>query len=369
MKKVIIEGSYRGDSHKKSSIAKKVADLLNLEDLSPEKLEDLRELAKYNLADIDLLLWMPDIPNEEEKVYPIKKQGAILILSKVIREGYDLGEAVSRIFKMHGNACIAIKKTSATTVSFYEFNLIDALGNSWTSGWTIDLKKLSSSIEEFVKWANSSVRMNSLKVDYPEENAIILEEVQEAIHDPLTAVHRELLDFCQIVRKVADLVEKERGGRYFGNASTRCARTFSTMRQDDNKEIIIVSGRNVAKDRLQPTDFVATLLKEQTILFSAENKPSVDTPIQLQLYQKLPRINYMIHGHAHIEGYPFTEHYVACGDLNEVNEILHQLYNSTSEVSHFALNLKNHGFLIGSHDLKTLEEFVNTAKFNYRHID
>ena len=51
---------------------------------------------------------MPNIDNEEEKQYPIKKKGSVLICSKVMREGYKPIDAISRIFKMQGNAVIAI---------------------------------------------------------------------------------------------------------------------------------------------------------------------------------------------------------------------------------------------------------------------
>lgn len=40
--------------------------------------------------------------------------------------------------------------------------------------------------------------------------------------------------------------------------------------------------------------FVPTYLSEYKVYYCGENKPSVDTPIQLRLYEKLPNINYMI---------------------------------------------------------------------------
>jgi hypothetical protein len=41
--------------------------------------------------------------------------------------------------------------------------------------------------------------------------------------------------------------------------------------------------------------------------YYGNKKPSVDTPVQLMIYQNAPAINYMIHGHYYVYGAPFTK--------------------------------------------------------------
>ena len=86
------------------------------------KLTDLPD----NIKGYDLILWMVNIDNSEQKYYPSKDPGAVLICSKVMREGYTRINSLSRIFKMHGNAVIEIYKDDPYNVKFC---LIDALGN------------------------------------------------------------------------------------------------------------------------------------------------------------------------------------------------------------------------------------------------
>ena len=105
-------------------------------------------------------IWMPNISNEEEKHYPMKHVGAILICSKVMRDGYTMVDAVSRIFKMHGNAVIAITYDKAEGI--YVMELIDALGNTWYKG--SDLGGLATGIMSFVAFTKSARRIQTTAI-------------------------------------------------------------------------------------------------------------------------------------------------------------------------------------------------------------
>jgi len=144
-------------------------------------------------------------------------------------------------------------------------------------------------------------------------------------------------------------------GRFFGNLSTRCASLFPTQRTDNG---YLVSGRNTDKKQLQRTDMVECFINKDKIRYLGERKPSVDTPVQIAIYEKCPNINYMIHGHNFIEGVPTTKNYYPCGDKREIPEILELIQDSSSGV----INLKNHGFLLYSETLEELEEFANLMK-------
>jgi hypothetical protein len=303
----------------------------------------LKQLA--NSIDANLTIWMPNVSNEEEKIYPKKPKGSILICSKVLRKNRTIYDAVGRIFKMHGNAVIAIEKTTNKFV----FTLLDALGNGWVR--TSDISTLAKVIFKFYTWTQGVKRIGSTYTNLK--------------HSMLPEEYANLRQFCKLNTLVADKVENGSTNRYFGNCSTRCALMFPSMRSNDGH--ILVSRRNSNKKRLEASDMVVVYKSDKmnTIRYEGDKqiKPSVDTPIQLELYKKFSKINYMIHGHAYIDDkysmIPFTESYFSCGDLREAKEVEKYIVNASA----YAVNLRNHGFLLYSETLYDLKNFINKVNF------
>jgi len=140
--------------------------------------------------------------------------------------------------------------------------------------------------------------------------------------------------------------------RFVGNASlrfksaTRCMSGFPAIRRDD---YILISRRNVDKTGISEKDFVPCYLDEDgRVAFVGENKPSVDAPVQLRLFNALPNIDYILHGHCYIKGAPMTSMAIPCGAVEEVDETLATLAKQykTLEGTFYVLNLKGHGCLI-----------------------
>jgi hypothetical protein len=115
------------------------------------------------------------------------------------------------------------------------------------------------------------------------------------------------------------------------------------------------SRRDVDKNRLTVNDMV--LVSDST--YYGTHKPSVDTPIQIELYKKCPHIFYFIHGHAHVPNQPTTSEYYPCGDLREVPGILQLIDHNRFGI----INLKNHGFLIYADSIEHLKAMVTLVKF------
>lgn len=247
MKRILVGGNF-GDE-KKSSIAKKLAEELYSDIFNGGTIKQLDD-AKRVITDYDLVIWMPNINNEIEKNYPIKRKGSILICSKVIHDDVSIGDAVSRIFKMNANAVITITKND----NIFSFKLIDALGNLWVD--TNNIVELSRAIENFAKWSSGSKRKNC-------ELGILSSDNSNDVS----------IEFCYIIRTIAEKVESQRGGRYFGNASTRCKYTFPSKRTSNG---IFVSGRNMPKDYIQPKDFIYVEDINDKIFFTGDKKPSID---------------------------------------------------------------------------------------------
>lgn len=134
---ILIVGGKKG---KESGIVRKISESIEAISIEDNTVRTINGFPD-NTPDIntiplaDLLIWMPNIPNEEPKKYPFKNKGSVLICSKLMREGYTNFDAVARIFEMHGNAVIAIYPCKDGKKYF---KLIDALSNLWYEGEDID---------------------------------------------------------------------------------------------------------------------------------------------------------------------------------------------------------------------------------------
>jgi len=349
---ILIVGGNFGYMPKSSSVVSKINDIFEYRDLRNISIDrltcinggdivtdklyfDNQLFIAHGLASqADLVIWMPNISNEAEKDYPAKKPGAILICSKVMREGYTRIDAISRIFKMHGNAVITIYKED----KIFRFELIDALGNIWYNG--TEIIKLCWAIEDFVNFTQSAKRVQTRKRDY---DFVFSDDNKNQIH--------ELIDAN---KRLQEHIMTACGNRFFGNISTRCTKLFPSMR---NGEIcMFVSPRNVDKSSITP-DMMVPYFEDDS--YMGDRKPSVDSPAQVRLYQAMPNINYMIHGHAEIisPNIRTTDEYKLCGDINEVDEVLNTVNDNNA--TNFIVNLKNHGFLIGASDITCLNNLLN----------
>ena len=339
---VLIVGGTFANVPKASSVIKKLAANIRskFERVTVINGGTIDEIQNISVRGYRLIIWMPNLSNEIEKVYPQKDIGAVLICSKVIHDNLTIGDAVSRIFVMQANAVIAITSENKT----FHFNMVDALGNTWVK--TSDLIQLTEDIKNFYEWSSNSTRIPSIR----------------DIRLPLHTVTPELTELCNVVKSIADKVESERGGRYFGNVSTRCEKLFPSM---IDKECAIVSARNIKKNRLTEDDFVTVKLISETVFFNSSilAKPSVDSAIQLRIYREFPELKYMIHGHAYIENAPFTDMYYPCGDLREAYEIWKLFKNN-----HFVINLKHHGFIIAANNMGQLIDITKNLQFRFREI-
>jgi len=355
MKVLIVGGDFDHNGGRASGLINKFSDCIR-RNLDSGTLEVVNGgLLSEDLpseSDADLVIWAPNIPNDEEKSlrlilhYPKKKSGAVLICSKVLREGGTVGDAVARIFRMHANAVISISSVG----KFFKLNLIDALGNKWSD--SADLQRTADAIFELYSWTVKSVRWNSELGSFDEVDGLPLSDADKSKLDQL----------CGIVHGLADKVENERGGRYFGNVSTRCAKMFPSLRIPDN--IVLMSARNVPKNRITADDFVLTKLVGEKVIYIGDKKPSVDSPIQLSMYRNYKNINFLVHGHAYIRGAKYTDHYFPCGDMREYYELNHVL--SSGDITAFALNLRSHGFVIGTESIEDLAKLVDALEFDYR---
>jgi hypothetical protein len=82
------------------------------------------------------------------------------------------------------------------------------------------------------------------------------------------------------------------------------------------------------------------------------------------MYKEFKNINFIIHGHAYIDGAVTTDHYFPCGDLRELSAVKEKIGINSNEI---ILNLKNHGFIIGANTIQDLKRIIN-ANFKARKV-
>jgi hypothetical protein len=170
--------------------------------------------------------------------------------------------------------------------------------------------------------------------------------------------------FLDIIHSYGDIFKTKINGvinkeRFLGNVSTRCMFGFPSYKLND---MIFVSQRNINKDTLDSTGFVPVQLLENKVFFSGLNKPSVDTAVQIRLYNYYKNINYIIHGHIYTDSEHITDKYIPCGFIEEFNEIINIIPDQNT--SNFSVNLIGHGCLILAKDLNYFDN-INFISRNF----
>ena len=312
----------------------------------------------------DVVIWWANIPNELPKIRNVKDVNykTMLVSSKRnVDNKYSFQDLLQRSFALKSNLTIEFSKND----NLYSMKLFDPLGNVWYEG--TDIKNCSEELLDRLNFIKSLTRESTVS---SEENIGVLawffnmfkEEIYKSTDNPTIPIKKE---FFNIVRDYATkfveaAFQTKDVKRFLGNASFRCPKGFPSFR--DGK-YIFVSKRNVNKEFIGIEEFVPVYLENGKIYYCGENKPSVDTPIRVRMYEKLPNINYMIHSHCYIDGAPYTEKALPCGAIEEVDEIAKLLeiyYDNDYYRDFYLMNLIGHGSIMMS---KNPEQLKNVAMF------
>ena len=175
--------------------------------------------------------------------------------------------------------------------------------------------------------------------------------------DPKSLLVPDNDELYELIKGYADdfhrlMMPEEGVSRFLGNASFRCIKSgFPSFRGEDG--IVFVSRRNVDKRYIGPEAFVATRLDEHgNVEYWGENKPSVDTPIQLRLYDMLPNVNFMLHAHVYVDKAPYSNYPVPCGAIEEVDKIMGLIDANDTD---FSINLLGHGSIVFASSIEYLK--------------
>ncbi len=268
MNKLIVGGTFDIENGKKSHIVETLHKSLG-ESWGCINGGNIQYIRDFDPTGINVLIWMPNVSNEEIKVIEdLKKKNPRMILiqsKRVIEKEYLPSDIIGRLLKSHSLLGIMITKESGK----YRYRLLDPLGNQWSD--TDDISKIGETINHRLSYLLNLNRINSVKIDTDVEH--------KAPREFIDVIKNYGVEFTKYVNAINP-------NRLLGNASTRCAKGFPAIRMDDH---ILVTKRNVDKQTLSEDDFVLVERKMDSVVnYKGENKPSVDTPIQLKIFEHYP---------------------------------------------------------------------------------
>lgn len=302
-----------------------------------DEIQKILEMSK----DYDIVVWWPNIDNRYEKIRNVKEinSHATLIISKRNDESkYGIKDLIVRQLEARANLMVVFEKTNDRIF----MQDLDVLGYSWSEK-TDDIQSFRKKLIERIYFLANTQREKSISSGF--------------LNDQIDIIPDEYISIIQSYGKVFETLNAKiaQTERYLGNASlrTRCDLGFPSIRE---KNKIFVSRRNINKESMKKDEFVEVWLDETGVYYKGDNKPSVDSPIQLRLYEKYPQINYMIHSHCYIEDGIFTKIQYPCGCTTEADEIISTIKEKDLESSEIIkINLIGHGSLVMVKELKALE--------------
>jgi hypothetical protein len=281
----------------------------------------LRDAKEYKI-----IYWFADVPNDKPKlvsrIKAMNKECILVTSKRNVENQYAFADLIHRALEIKSNLVVELSQRKET----YYGRIIDPLGNVFLD-YDADFGKLGDVLKKRVAQLVSYQRIPSQsigkEIDVPDEK-----------------------EFFSIIRNYAEVFHQlihphpDAANRFFGNASFRCECGFPSFRAE---EIIYVSRRNVDKRVIDKDAFVAVEMG-LPVKYHGLNKPSVDTPIQLELYDYYSSIRYIMHSHTYVADAPFTKQILPCGAIEEADEIK-SLFTDRA-LNNFSVNLKGHGSLV-----------------------
>lgn len=365
MKTLFVAGTWDLNNGKESGLIKKIYlelkkyEKLNIDYYNGGNYNELNNLLN-SVINYEIVFWMVNVPNNLEKIRNVKEINpkTMLITSKRNNNEYSFQELIQKALSSKSNLVIEFTRVN----DIYQMKLFDPLGNVWYIG--TDIEAFVKSLVDRLLFIKKITRQSTIK---DEENtgalAWFFNMFKQEMYEDKTKFKdleiKEKEEFLELVKEYASIfagatMETKDVKRFLGNASFRCLKGFPSFR---NNKYILVTKRNVNKEHITIDDFVPVYLEDDKLYYQGEFKPSVDTPIQVRLYKKLPNINYMIHSHCYIKNAPTTLNSLPCGAIEEVEEILDLIEKEYGDFSKnfYVLNLKGHGSIMMSNDVEKLK--------------
>jgi len=340
MKIHIVAGTFNDNGGKPSGWAAKLATAINQEHNvivnNGGKWDSLLGIF-LGLSPGEMVVWLADVPNDKPKIVEQIKQrhpNIFLVTSKRnLDNKYSLQDLVARALSIKSNLFIEFTGDKNNVLS----TILDPLGNAYAYKES-NITRVAEVLTKRLRALRAFRRMGSL-----------------CLGDAITVPQSdEISEFMSIIKEQAEkfhiIIHGVNTERMLGNASFRCARGFPSFRTAAIDKQIFVSRRNIDKRSISPEEFVAVRWisnswEDVGVGYYGPHKPSVDTPVQLKLYNRFYNVNYMLHSHTYIEGAPMTNDYIPCGAIEEVTQIC-ETNDYDYDRTNFCVNVRGHGSIV-----------------------
>lgn len=342
-----------------------------------DKLEDIIKSA----SSYDVVFWWVNVDNSLPKIRNIKEIAphTILINSKRDDEDkYSFQELIQRSLAAKANLTWKFKKIADKT---FETTIFDPLGSVWYLGTNFDAA-IKACMDRLIFLKNMT-RQQTTKSDT--SKGLVMSWYFDQFKQPEYKSEKSVAipdeqDFVDAVRKYATEFQKFmpidcKTERFVGNASLRpilppqvgrCGKGMPSFRGTDN--MIFVSKRNIDKQFITLDNFVPVYMDDGKLMYCGEDKPSVDTPVQIRLYKELDHINYMLHSHCYIKSAPFTHEAIPCGAIEEFDEVMKLIHEQKfdNHRNQYFVNLIGHGSIIMWNNMQQFHEDIEPKLEYYK---
>lgn len=259
-------------------------------------------------------------------------------------------------------------KLNLTFVFSNVVTVIDPLGNIWYVG--TDMNDAIKAAKDRLTYLIKITRQRTFKSDSALALAWYFDsfKVEEQESDNIGEAADVEKDFLDVIHSFSKQIYPMMGVdlKEHKRPEIRCAKTMPSFRY---KNKIFVSKRVVPDYLLRSGDFVEVYMDSGKLIYFGEEKPSVDSPVHVRLYELLPNINYIVHMHEYIEGAPFTKTNNPCGAIEEydaIEEAITEHYiDNMCEL--YTVNLKGHGSVVMSSSIEKLQS-ISLRKRNIPEI-
>jgi len=258
-----------------------------------------------------------------EEIKPIHPE-VLLVPFKIIEKDKAVGDVVRWMLQLH--AALAEYSYLGESKTLY---IVDVLANQIK----VSKERLPETLAQEIYRMSHAVRRRS---------------VWKGPEMPSVPHLKAFVDFSKKMEPAfANIIRNVVVGRWPGNFSFRCAQGFLSSRAGDG---FVVTMRNVAKTGLTENDFVFVSLEldgGKLQFWGHKNvKPSIDSPVHRVIYEALPWVKGIVHGHLYAKGDCAHERMLErwpCGAENEATEILAVAPQTYQKL--WVVNVAGHGFV------------------------
>lgn len=365
MKILLVGGNWELNTEgKPSGVIQKIAEVLKYRQVydvtlyNGGKYEDLKDILD-STPKYDIVFWFANVSNDLPKIRDVKEVAPFTMLVTSKRNDnnkYTDKGLVGRALASKSNLLFEFSKRGEifNNIPMFHIRVIDPLACVWYDG--NDITEAIGSAMHRLEYLKGVTRQRTTQFDVQKGDIKIPDQTPF-----IDVIHRYAERLQKVMPMPSDAV------RFLGNASMkvtpvwRCSKSMPSFKSDG---MVFVSRRNVPKQFIEMDDFIPVWLENGKIFYAGQDKPSVDTPVQIRLYDALPNIKYMIHTHAYIPGAPTTNYAIPCGAVEEVEEVLNliNLVYKSRNLTRYSLNLLGHGSIIMADTVEGLEGYQFDAR-------